>query len=340
MAKRKKYPRLPNGYGSIKYLGKNRTNPYAVYPPVTEYRENGSAITPKALCYTNDWMKGFGILTLYKNGQYVPGQEPPEFLASDSPDDVLQHIIADYNKAKREEGNITPDKTFKEVYVAFYDYKYVQDKSRTYSPQSKTSTRAAFKNCAALHDRIFKDLKHDDLQKVVDDCELKHASLELIVSLFHQMYAYADIYSLVDKDYSAHVKIKKEDDDEHGVPFTDDELEILWDHKDNDIVRFILIMCYSGYRIAAYKKMEVDLKDNYFFGGVKTKNSKNRMVPIHSAILPSVKTQLVKGILLKMSVETFRAKMYETLAELGIEKHTPHDCRHTFSRICEKYKVK
>ena len=33
---------------------------------------------------------------------------------------------------------------------------------------------------------------------------LKHASLELIVSLFHQMYEYATIYELVDKDYSAH----------------------------------------------------------------------------------------------------------------------------------------
>ena len=32
MARRKKYPKLPNGFGSIKYLGKGRSNPYAVYP--------------------------------------------------------------------------------------------------------------------------------------------------------------------------------------------------------------------------------------------------------------------------------------------------------------------
>ena len=31
--------------------------------------------------------------------------------------------------------------------------------------------------------------------------------------------------------------------------------------------------------------------------------------------------------------------MYKKLAELGIEKHTPHDCRHTFSMLCEKYEV-
>ena len=27
--------------------------------------------------------------------------------------------------------------------------------------------------------------------------------------------------------------------------------------------------------------------------------------------------------------------MYQVLAQLGIEKHTPHDCRHTFSKLCE-----
>ena len=31
--------------------------------------------------------------------------------------------------------------------------------------------------------------------------------------------------------------------------------------------------------------------------------------------------------------------MYQVLAQLGIEKHTPHDCRHTFSKFCELYHV-
>ena len=31
--------------------------------------------------------------------------------------------------------------------------------------------------------------------------------------------------------------------------------------------------------------------------------------------------------------------MYDKLDELGIEKHTPHDCRHTFSMLCDKYGV-
>lgn len=31
MAKRKKYPKLPNGYGSIKYLGKGRQRLFAMW---------------------------------------------------------------------------------------------------------------------------------------------------------------------------------------------------------------------------------------------------------------------------------------------------------------------
>lgn len=107
-------------------------------------------------------------------------------------------------------------------------------------------------------------------------------------------------------DYSAHVKINTEDDDEHGVAFTEDEMKILWDHKEDPVIEMILIMCYSGYRIKEYKNIEVNLKDRYFCGGIKTAAGKN---------------------------------MYETLSQIEIEKHTPHDCRHTFSALCEKYGV-
>ena len=40
---------------------------------------------------------------------------------------------------------------------------------------------------------------------------------------------------------------------EHGIPFSDDELKILWENEDNPVIEFVLIMCYSGYRITAYK---------------------------------------------------------------------------------------
>ena len=99
-------------------------------------------------------------------------------------------------------------------------------------------------------------------------------------------------------------------------------------------------MCYSGFRISAYLDIKTNLKDNFFQGGVKTAAGKDRIVPIHSAILHLVERCLnTHGRYLPEGVKKFRESMYETLDLLGIEKHTPHDCRHTFSMLCDKYGV-
>ena len=68
MPRRKKYPKLPNGYDQIRYLGKGRRNPYGVFPPATEEYDNGKKKTPPALCYVSDRMVGLAVLTAYKAG--------------------------------------------------------------------------------------------------------------------------------------------------------------------------------------------------------------------------------------------------------------------------------
>lgn len=83
---------------------------------------------------------------------------------------------------------------------------------------------AAYKNCKRIHDKPFSQITLDDLQGVVDSCTLKHASLELIVSLFKGMYKYAVPHGITDKDLSSYVKINIPDDDEHGEPFTEEDI--------------------------------------------------------------------------------------------------------------------
>lgn len=342
MAKRKKYPKLPNGYGQIRYLGKGRRNPYGVYPPAV-YNEDGKAISQKAICYVDTWLKGFTVLTSYKAGTYKPGDEKDLNTEDDSAADVVvQKLLSDYNRIRgvepEEEEN---ELTFGEVYKKFWDYKYETEKGKKYSKSAKYATQAGFRNCKQLHDRSFRSLKHDDLQEVIDNCTLKHASLEHIVSLFKQIYAYAEIYELCEKNYAAHLKINVEDDDEEGVPFSASDLQILWKNESDPTVEMILIMCYSGFRIVAYKSLKVDLTEKYFQGGVKTRASKNRIVPIHSTIYPLVKRRIERDCsIMAIPIVEFRNNMYAVLDRLGIEKHTPHDCRHTFSKLCEDYEVK
>lgn len=318
MPKRKKHLKLPNGYGSIKYLGANRRRPYAVYPPVTEWSPSGP-ITPPALGYTETWAEGYELLTTYN-------------LEKAGKIKVNNNVFIDRSPS------------FSEVYERFFQEKFFNSPKRL-SNSTMKATQAAYKNCSSLHNIPFKQIKYDDLQDVLNKCPLKYSSLELIVSLLHQVYAYALKYEIADKDYSAFLYIPKEDDDESGEPFSDKELQVLWNNKQDYTVQMILIMCYSGFRVSAYKNIEINLTDKYFKGGVKTKSSKNRIVPIHSCIFDFVSTHANGRDLLGCPVSEFRVNMYNTLERLDIaytstgKKHTPHDCRHTFSCLCEKYNV-
>ena len=344
---RKKYPRLPSGFGTIRYLGSGRRNCYAVHPPAT-IDALGHVKRPAALCYTDDWIKGFTVLTAYKAGTYKPGMEKELEVSTTSNADVLvQRIIADYSTIKGVEDKHPEihEPTFAEVYEKFFKWKFDPAKKKQLSPQTKHSYQSAFKNCTSLHSRVFSSIKASELQENLDSCPLGHSSHELILLLYKQMYKFARFTDICSDDKSSFVRISVPDEEEHGIPFSDEEIEVLWKNSIDPEVRMILIMCYSGFRISEYKKLEINLEKKYFCGGVKTAAGKNRIVPIHSSIFPFVKERIERyGKLLPCNVSDYRiSHFYPTLNTLHIREkynHTPHDCRHTFSKLCERYEVR
>lgn len=346
MAKRKKYPKLPNNFGSIRYLGKGRRNCYAVHPPAA-IDKTGKTVRPPAICYVDDYLKGFTVLTAYKAGTYQPGMEETlEISPTTDVDSLIHRIISDYNTIKGvEEKHPEIHKfTFSEVYEQFMAWKFPEDTELSRS--SKASYQSAYKRTASIHECIFEDLKAPDLQKVIDDCTLKKSSLSALLILFKQMYKYAIYAEIVSENKALYVTINSKDDVEHGTPFSDQELQILWCNTDDPEVQLILIMCYSGWRIGEVLKLTTNLEEHYFQGGIKTKSGKNRVVPIHPAIYDFAKQKVLSqnGKLYPYTqTHHRRAHFYPTLERLGIvgnPKHTPHDCRHTFSALCEKYGVR
>lgn len=337
MPKRKKYPKLPNGYGSIKYLGKGRRNAYAVHPPTKEFALNGSPVTPKALCYVDSWIKGFSVLTAYRAGTYYQGMELELNLTDDTDnlEELSRKILADYNvyrpiKQMQEEKR----KTFKEIYEEFFEWKFHE--GNKLSEASQYAFRASYKHFASLQDNDIQEITYDIIQNAIDSFTRSHASIEHDVNFIKQLFKFCMMKEYITSNPAQYIIIKKEDDDEHGKPFSSQELSILWSHKDDPIIEFLLIMCYSGYRIKAYENMEINIDEKYFKGGVKTKTSKNRIVPIHSAILPLVIRRLQRDREMLHSAARYRLELHEKLEQLKLEKHTPHDCRHTFSMLCEK----
>ena len=68
--------RLPSGFGSVRYLGKGRCNPYAVHPPESSAKTPQSKNRrPPALCYVHSRETGIKILMIYHAGLYAPGVE-------------------------------------------------------------------------------------------------------------------------------------------------------------------------------------------------------------------------------------------------------------------------
>ena len=113
----------------------------------------------------------------------------------------------------------------------------------------------------------------------------------------------------------------------------------MWGRREDPVVRMVLVMCYTGFRISAFEDpgFETHLNDElpYFEGGVKTESGRNRIVPVHSAILEFVR-EMNGQYLCGKSASQFRRDMKAKMVEIGIDAegmaesryHTPHSCRH------------
>ena len=342
MPKRKKYPRLPNSFGSIRFLGKGRSLPYAVHPPAKDRNDKGMYIRPAAICYVPDWYTGFAVLSAYHAGTYTPGLEltiKQEVDQSDYDlDQFCRRVIRDNNMAVLSSGP-----TLAEVFEQFKTWKFGESASRQYSESAKMAYSSGFGWLKPLHGRPIEDITVEELQQCVNDCPKKKATRENIVLTAKAIYKYAMPRHLCKDNPAQYIVVPGGREDESGRPFTANEIKLLWDNRMDPTAEMLLIMCYSGFRLSAYANMVVNLEEGYFQGGVKTAAGKNRIVPIHPAILPLVENRLKHGKLMDVPAHKFRDNVYALLDRLGISgtpKHTPHDCRHTFSMLCEKYGVR
>lgn len=307
----RKRQKLPNGFGCIKKLSGNRSRPYAAYPSskgLPSQKETGQTL--HAIGYYEDWYAAYNALSEFHKRPY----------------DISSRAL-----------------TFADVYRLFYDEKFSPG-SKSLSSSSRYAYDTAFKNSVRLHSMRFIDIRKADMQSVINNCTLGYSSVCNLKKLFCQMYRYALENDVVEKDYSKFVTINRDDDNEKGEPFTPEELELLWAHKKDRVVQMILLMIYTGFRIKAFETIELNAEEQYFKGGVKTTAGKGRIVPIHDCVLPfalQFRTNFPR-----YSAKCFRSNyFYPAMERLGIattasgKKRTPHDCRHTFSWLCDKYKV-
>lgn len=343
MPKRKKNLRIPNGWGSVRRIGGNRRLPYAVHPPATERDERGFYIRPKALCYVPDWYTGFAVLSAYHAGTYTPGMEltiSQEVTQSDvNLDAFCRRVLANHGMML---GSQCP--TFKEAFDQFIEWKFGEHAPKQLQPAAKENYIAACAYLKPIHNIPLDKISLNQMQTIVNECDKGKGVRSRIVMCCKNVYKFAIPRHMCEENIADALVTPAGRDPIHGVPFSDEDLKKLWKNKDDEAAEMLLIMCYSGFRINAFNNnMEVNLDEWYFRGGLKSAAGRNRIVPIHSAIRPLVEKRYARNGCVSGNYYTFRNKMLDLFKRLDMiydPPHTPQDCRHTFSALCERYGVR
>lgn len=197
-----------------------------------------------------------------------------------------------------------------------------------------------------IMDKPIKELKFQQLQAIIDSNNgYSYSSLKCIKTIMQAAFASAIKQEICDKNIVDMLILPQLQQSKIHQPLSLDDIFTLWQNTQNavigNVVKAALIYTYTGMRpIELYKlKLEnVFLTDRYMIGGVKTKAGINRIIPIADCIYPFVaelyqisrltrSDTLVPKDYLPKEPATITRKLSKVL---GIEKHLPHDFRHTF----------
>jgi integrase len=289
--------RNPNGYGSvIRLSGKNRRKPWAVRKTVG-FNEKGHP-------------------TYQFIGYYTTREEA-----------ILK--LAEYNK---EPWDINLDRlTLSELYIMWLD-----KKSGRMGESNLKALKSAYKYLSPLYDTKYNTIKAYHMQDIIDNCGHGSSTQTKIKSLFGHLDNFALECDIITRQYSTLLKCDPAPTATHRVPFTDEEVNRLWELSGDYWVDTVLVFLYTGFRLMELLKMpksNVNLDDMTFTGGIKSKAGKDRVVPIHSRIQPIVIKfmQSNGGYILGSGVsQTIYYKHWRRVMSKIGASHTVHETRHTF----------
>lgn len=227
--------------------------------------------------------------------------------------------------------------TFAEVYERWSEAEF-----KTLSSGTINSYRSAYKHCKPLYNEVFKELRKDHLQAVIDGISAPSMK-DVVKFIFLKSYKYGMENDIVNKNYAQFVKIAKKEESKEKVPFTREEIDKLWENLDNlKYGDLVLILLYTGMRIGELLKMEksnIHLEERYMVGGSKTKAGKNRIIPLHKRIVPLIEKRMgesdskwlfINRVGANLKYNSFTQYHWEPIIEVVGQEHTPHDTRHTF----------
>jgi site-specific recombinase XerD len=284
--------RLPNSYGTIDKLPGKRRRPWRVRLGA-EYSSDGVHLTE----------------TRRVLGYYRTKREAVDAL----------------NDYHLDPFDIADTSTFAEIYDRWIREKQIKGCSTS----MLNSCRAAFNKCIAIHEMQIHEIKYAHLQAVIDSYPDASAStLQNVLMVMRGIYNYCMRCDIIRRDPTQYLHINAcAAPTEKHKPFTAAEIGALWDMPPSRERDITLILLYSGWRVRELLQMpadKIDMQTLTMQGGMKTKAGKDRLVPIHSRIVPLVE----KYVSDPMPFGIGYTSIYEWM--LKNTGHRCHDTRHTF----------
>lgn len=292
--------RLPNKYGSVVHLSGVRRRPWWARK-TTGYKDNGQPI----------------YLTI---GYF---RTKSEGLAA----------LAKFNSAP------CLDQSYNLTFASMFE-KWKVEKFKKVGDEAVKQYNTAFKQLKELHNVKMRELKHTDVQEIINkDFAKKAGAAANIKKLVHQLYKCAMAIDVCGKNYAAYIELPTGKTKIERRVFTNEEIQWLFDNADiYRAAKPILIMIFTSMRINELRTLDVNniyLDKRYMIGGIKTDAGKDRVIPISRKIEAYIREYTEIGSLLPtkegrtMSYSNFHDNLFMPLMEIMGTKHTIHDCRHT-----------
>lgn len=314
--KKKKRMRLPNGIGSVHMIndGKRRRNPWrARVPSHIEFNAETGKASQK-----------------YINIGYFATE--------------TEAIEALFEFRKNPYTIDAAVSTFADVYEMWSAKKFP-----SVSKIAQYGYTASFRHSEPLHNLKMRDIRAKEMEAIMQHLKGGYQLQNKLKTFWGQMFKYAMEHDIVQKDYSAFVKIRDKAPETSRTDMAKEDIQLLWDKADNgnDIAEIALIYIYTGLRateLLEATKNNVFLDKRILIAGKKTEAGKDRRIPIHRDIFPFIEKRMKEdgerlitfaksGKRKTYTYSNFNVNYWIPLMESINANYTIHYARHTFATM-------
>lgn len=280
-------------YGSVVKLSGKRSNPYAVRLAIG-YDCNGYAVYEFLDTFDNELDAELCRREYSKNpyNLYIKEEKFKKIVKFTK---LPSKVLID-----NEENRIDRSKyTFAEIFeewkkIYFPTKKEIQIEEITHKKTkgklgkaNRGNLLSAYNNSKDLHDKIYCDLRKINFESQINSVDGKRSKLYNMRNLYNKLDQYALEMGIIQTSYAQFIAIDCDEEETSRIPYSFEEIEFLWTLEGNQDIDILLCLLYNCMRIEELLELQIEninFKNGYMIGGLKTENGKNRIIPVHSKI--------------------------------------------------------